>query len=128
MEVTDEELVAAYVALRDEKAAIEKRLKTEVEPIAAKLDRLSRELGRRLEERKATGLKTSEGTVSVVVTQEVGCGDWDLLLSWVRDNDRMDLLGRKVLIGPIKSMLEAGEGLPPGVYMSSAASVRVRRA
>lgn len=124
------ELVSAYIALRDERA----KLKSEYEEADAKLvtdmEQLEQAMLSICNDIKADSIKTEFGTMIRRVSERYYCTDWDNFKNYVKENDALDLLERRIHQGNFRlHMDEVREnGLPPGVNVMREYGITVRKA
>jgi Zn-dependent oligopeptidase len=124
------ELVSAYIALRDERA----KIKGEYEEADAKLvnsmEHLEQAMLSICNEIKADSIKTEFGTMIRRVNERYYCTDWDNFKDYVKENDAIDLLERRIHQGNFRQHMEEikEHGLPPGVNVMREYGITVRKA
>jgi hypothetical protein len=117
-----EELVRAYIELRDQRDLIKDRHKAELAEVTAVLDQVEDALMHQLQELGVESVKTKAGTAFKSKWTSVKVTDFDALCEYVKTNDRFDLLERRVN----KTVaLEIGE--VPGTLAESGFQVNIRR-
>lgn len=126
-EVNVEQIVAAFVKLRDHKNKIQKRHKEELAPVNEKLDRLSGWLQNDLLQRKVQSQKTAAGTAYLSTDSSATVKDRDEYLKFVIENEMWDLLENRVSKTAVRDYLEEHGEVPPGVNYVTTQVVRVRR-
>jgi len=125
-----EELVSAYIALRDERA----KLKSEYEEADTKVQKDMEQIEQTMlticNEVGADSIKTSHGTLIRRVNERFYCTDWDNFKNYVLENEAVELLERRIHQGNFKQHIAEREndGLPPGVNVMREFAVTVRRA
>lgn len=124
---TAESMIAEVVGLRDERSALK-----------AQYDRADKVLKDAMELREAALLQTindvgvnslrgDTGTAYVQVKTRSSCSDWPSLWQYIKDNDRFDLLEKRVAQKAITDMIEEGDELPPGISTFTERVVTIRR-
>jgi hypothetical protein len=128
--VNTEELVAAYIALRNERANLkdnyeeaDKKLVTDMEKLEKIMLDICNEIG-------ADSIKTTHGTLMRRVNERFYCTDWDNFKNYVLENEAVELLERRIHQGNFKEHMTQieGQGLPPGVNVMREYGITVRKA
>lgn len=128
--VNTEELVAAYIALRNERAKLkddyeeaDKKLVTDMEKLEKIMLDICNEIG-------ADSIKTTHGTLMRRVNERFYCTDWDNFKNYVLENEAVELLERRIHQGNFKEHMTQieGQGLPPGVNVMREYGITVRKA
>ena len=124
-----DQLVKAYVKIRDAKEALVREHDLKVAELDAQLSTIETEL---LELCKATGQdggKTAFGTFTRTVKTRYWTNDWDSMYRFIKEHDAPQLLERRVAQGAFKEFLESNPGLlPEGMNVDNRYAVTVRRA
>jgi hypothetical protein len=128
-EVNTEELVKAFIAIRNQRdrllqeyEAADKALKAESMQIETALLNICNSVN-------ADSIKTSHGTVMRKLNERFFCQDWDNFYKFVLDNEAVQLLERRIHQGNFKEFIKdhEGDGLPPGVNVMREYGVSVRK-
>lgn len=128
-EVNTEELVEAFIAIRNQRErllqefeAADKALKAESVQIETALLNVCNSIN-------ADSIKTSHGTVMRKLNERFFCQDWDNFYKFVLDNEAVQLLERRIHQGNFKEFMKdhEGDGLPPGVNVMREYGVSVRK-
>lgn len=122
-----DEVIAAYVKLRDKKATLEAKVKEEVAVIKEKMVKIELWLKAQADEQGVTSFKTDAGTAFITTTDFASVADWDAVVQWVKQNDAYDLLERRVSKTAVRGYLEANNELPHGVNYGTKVEMNVRR-
>jgi hypothetical protein len=140
-ELRDDDIVGAYIKLRDMRSATKDKFEAKDNKYAEKIDALQIELLRRYTERgidqiKVAGVGTSFRSTKVVAS----CGDWDVFFTWcIEQIDKSRTEGRdprdvfaffqkRLTIDTVKQHMETHEGgVPPAVNVMQQYAVSVRR-
>lgn len=116
-----DKLIEHYVHLRDRKAEIEARHKDELAPLKEDMSKIEGALQKLMNDQGVKQLKGEHGTAFQQEQTSAKVVDWDKTLSFVQENERWDLLERRV------NKTAALEEDVPGVEVSRAFKVNVRR-
>jgi hypothetical protein len=121
-------LVKVYVKIRDAKLAFKKEADATLADFDRKLAIIAAELKSRAQQEGVDGFKTEYGTVYMAVDYKVSCADWGAFYQWVKENDELDFLERRIKSAKVKEYMDAHNGeLPPGVSVFKELEARVRR-
>lgn len=115
-------LVAHYVALRDTKEALQQQHKDELAPLNADMQKLEQALQVLMQQSDVQSFKTKHGTAYTSVVANAKVVDFEATLAFIRDNERYDLLERRV-----NKTLVQEIGEVPGVELTRTIKVNVRR-
>lgn len=122
-----DDVIKAYVALRDGVEKVRTRHKEELSPYYEKMVKIEAWLQDQLQ---TQGLKNFKGTSGTAYLQEetsVTVADWEATLDYIRENEMWELLERRVSKSVVADHLESHDSVPPGVDMKRSTVVRVRR-
>jgi hypothetical protein len=126
---TADQLVGAYIKIRDAKDALVRKHEEELKKLEDQLGVVESEL---LELCKATGQdggKTVAGTFTRTVKTRYWTSDWDSMYRFIKEHDAPQLLERRVAQGAFKEFLEQNPGvLPDGMNVDNRYGITVRRA
>lgn len=128
MEVTADKLARVYIKMRDKRAEIKAAYDAEDNAIKEQMAIIEAHL---LELCKATGansLNTKYGTVIRSVQTRYWTSDWEHLHKFIKENDMLDLVERRISQLNMKNYLEENpDKLPPGLNVDSKYNITVRR-
>lgn len=127
MTVKVDEIVAAYIKLRDMKDATSRRHKEELAPINEKMGKLEAWLQKHLQSEGVDSMKTKAGTAFLQSNSSATVKDWPATLEWVKDNDEWSFLEARVNKTAVKDYMESTGDIPPGVDFKTTIVTRVRR-
>lgn len=129
MSYNTEQLVEAYVAIRDERARLLREFEAKDAELKNDLDQLKVVLLSVCNEVNADSIKTAQGTVMRKLNERFFCKDWDSFRKFVIENDAVELLERRIHQGNFKQFMSSHEedGLPPGVNVMREFDITVRR-
>lgn len=120
--------VAVFIKIRDKRDALRVTFEREELELEEQLNVIREELLKTCEAIGASSLKTPHGTVIRRVATRYWTGDWSSMHNFIKENDAMELLERRIHQGNLKAFLEENpEKLPPGLNSDSHYEVSIRR-
>ena len=122
-----EKRVGQFVKLRDMKAELAEKHKTEMQPINETMEMLKEELKIALNAANAENMKTSAGTVSLSRKVSASASDINAFWTWVITQGAFDMLDKKPNVTAITEYVQQHGVPPPGVNYSVFQDVGVRR-
>jgi hypothetical protein len=128
-EINTEQLVEAYIAIRNEREKLLNRYESEDKALKAELAKVEMALLDVCNSVNADSIKTGHGTVMRKLNERFFCQDWDNFYKFVLDNEVVHLLERRIHQGNFKEFMKEHEndGLPPGVNVLREYGVSVRK-
>lgn len=130
MSIDTEKVVEAYLAIRTERDRILKAYEEKDAELKNDMQALEQLLLGVCSEINADSIKTKHGTVMRRVNERFFCSDWENFRQFVRDNDAVELLERRIHQGNFRQFMSEHneDGLPPGVNVTREYAVSVRKA
>lgn len=122
-----DEVVAAYVRLRDRKTEIQRRHKDELAPINEDMGKLEAWLQAQLLQQGVDSMKTKGGTAYLQTSSSATVKDWDATLEFIKQTNDWSFLEARVNKTAVKDYIENSGEVPPGVDYNETIVVRVRR-
>lgn len=124
-----EELVSAYISLRNERASLKDEYEQKDNALKIDMEKLEVAMLGVCNTVNADSIKTTHGTVIRKLNERFYCQDWDNFYKFVLENEAPQLLERRIAQGNFKQYLSDNEadGLPPGVSVMREYGVVVRR-
>ena len=129
MAVKLEELVKAYIAIRNKRDANAREFNAKDSELKAELAQLDQVMLSSCNEIEADSIKTSSGTIIKTTKENFVCGDWDNFKQYVMQNDAIELLQQRLHQTNFKEFLSnrTDEGLPPGISSMKEFQIVVRK-
>lgn len=127
MDITVEQVVAAYMKLRDKKKAIEAEADSKVQEIVQKMEKFETWIREKATEQGVTSFKTNSGTAFLTTVDFANVADWDAVLNFIKTNEAYDMLERRISKTAVRSYIEAHKEVPAGVNYGTKLSVNVRK-
>ena len=123
-----EDIVRAYVSIRDSVAEIKARQKAELEPYAQALAKLEGQMMTILVDAGVDSMKTPAGTAYRSEKTSVTIADKSAFMDYIQSNGAFDLLDVRANKTAVEGYMAEHQDLPPGVNIRREASVNFRRA
>lgn len=125
---TFEQMVDAYVKLRDKKKELNDAHAQKLAPLVQMMDQLEGLMLSKLQETGQENAKTKAGTVYKAKETSVTIADKEAFRRHVIDGELWELLDWKANKTAVGELIDNEEDPPPGVNYSSRITVGVRRA
>lgn len=129
MNVNTEELVEAYIAIRNKREILLRNYEEQDKALKADMTQLEAAMLDVCNQINADSIKTSHGTVMRKLNERFFCQDWDNFYQFVLTHEAPHLLERRIHQGNFKEFMKdhEGDGLPPGVNVMREYGVTVRK-
>jgi hypothetical protein len=127
MSVNVDDVIAAYMKLRENRAVIEAEMKDKVSTIKAKMEKLEAWIKTQADAQGVTSFKTKHGTAFLTTTDYANVADWDAVLDFIRENEAFDMLEKRVSKTAVRGYIEQTKEVPPGVNYGTKLEVNVRK-
>lgn len=127
MNVNVDDVIATYMKLRDQKAAIEGEVKDKVATIKAKMDKLEAWIKEKADAEGVTSFKTKHGTAFLTTTDYANVADWDAVLNFIQENQAFDMLEKRVSKTAVRGYIDQTKAVPPGINYGTKLEVNVRK-
>jgi hypothetical protein len=127
MSVTVDDVVAAYLKLRQRKEAIEAEVKDEVKTLKEKMEQLEAWIKEQADAQGVTSFKTKHGTAFLTTTDYANVADWDAVLGFIRENEAFDMLEKRISKIAVRGYIDANKAVPPGVNYGTKLEVNIRK-
>lgn len=121
------DVIRTYMKLRDQKAAIEARVKDEVSTLKAKMEKLEAYLKAQMDAQGLTSFKSDYGTAFLTTTDYANVADWDAVIRFIRDNEAYDMLEKRVSKIAVRGYIEQSKAVPPGINYGTKLEVNIRK-
>jgi hypothetical protein len=122
-----DKFVAAYIKLRDAKAAMVSKHKEQLAPLDTAMAKIEAALLQTLNTQGAQSVKTPEGTVYKTTRTSATAAEWDTFLEWVKANEHWNFLERRVSKAAVEEFRTEFNDIPPGVSVREEVTVNIRR-
>lgn len=126
-QVTIDEVVAAYMKLRNKKDALKRNYEDAAENIKAKMKKLEAYIKEQADQQGVTSFKTHHGTAFLTTVDYANVADWDATLKFIQEENAWDMLERRVSKRAVRGYIDANKTVPPGVNYGTKIEVNVRK-
>ena len=127
MTVRIDDVIAAYMKLRDQKAALEAQIKEDVTKIKAKMEKLEAYLKAQMDAQGLSSFKSPHGTAFLTTTDYANVADWDKTLTFILDNGFYEMLEKRVTKTAVREYISNHKAVPPGITYGTKLEVNVRK-
>lgn len=127
MTATVEDVIAAYIKLRDKKEALESAVKEQTKELTEKMVKLENYLREQADAMGVTSFKTKHGTAFLTTTDFAAVADWDAVLDFVKQHDAYDMLERRVSKKAVRGYIDQMKQVPAGINYGTRLDINVRR-
>ena len=124
---TVDQVIGAYMKLRHKKEAIEADAKANMKGLKEQMVKLEAWLKQKADEDGVTSFKTDSGTAFLTTTDFAAVGDWDAVLSFIRENEAYDMLEKRVSKMAVRGYIEANKSVPAGVNYGTKLDINIRK-
>ena len=129
MAVKLEELVRAYIAIRNKRDANAREFDAKDKELKAELAQLDQVMLHSCNEIDPDSIKSNSGTIIKTMEENFVCSDWDNFKQYIVQEDAIDLLQQRIHQTNFKEFLSnrTDEGLPPGISSMKEFQIIVRK-
>ena len=128
-QVPTEKLVKAYIKMRDARAVLSAEYEAKDKEIKDQMELIEHTLLDDCKRAGADSIKTGAGTVIRGVKTSYWTSDWEAMHNFIKENDALELLERRVAQRAMGEFLKANpDKMPKGMNVESKYTVTVRRA
>jgi hypothetical protein len=124
-----DELVSAYLKIRNKKDSLFQEFQKQDRELKADLAQIEQVMLSSLNEVSADSIRTSGGTIIKTLKENYVCSDWSNFKDFVLDNEAVELLQQRIHQANFKEFLasRSEDGLPPGISTLREFSIVVRK-
>jgi len=127
MSLTIDQVISAYLKLRNKKESIEAETKDKVKGLKEQMAKLEAWIKEKADTDGVTSFKTAHGTAFLTTTDYANVADWDAVLNFIVENDAYDMLEKRVSKTAVRGYIEATKAVPSGVNYGTRIDVNVRK-
>jgi hypothetical protein len=121
------EVVEAYIKLRDARDELRKKQTEEMVPITAKMSKIEAWLQNYLQSHNLKSLKAEGGTAFLKEVSSATVDDGEAFLDFIRESGMWELIERRCAKSVVDDYVEQKGELPPGVKYSRETVCQIRR-
>lgn len=122
-----DELVSAYIKLRDKKAKMTADFKDSVAPIDDAMARCEAFLLSTLNAMGLESTRTPYGTAYTTTAVSATVADWPLVLDYVKKNELWPMLEKRVSKDFVRAFKAEHNDIPPGINWTETRVLNIRR-
>jgi len=124
-----DELVGAYLSIRNEKDALARQFQAKDKELKNDLAQLEQVMLGSCNQVGADSIKTSTGTIIKTLRENYVCSDWGNFKDFVLENEAVELLQQRIHQANFKEFLSSrtDDGLPPGISSMREFNIVVRK-
>jgi hypothetical protein len=126
--MNSEQLIATYINIRDQKAALKAKQAAEMKPFDEALAKLESQMIDILDASGAESMKTASGTAYKLVRTSVTVADKSAFMDFIKEHGAFDMLDVRANKSAVEEYLHEQQDLPPGVNVRRDMTVGFRRA
>lgn len=127
-QVPTEKLVKIYIKMRDARSALAAEYEKKDKEIKEQMEEVEKVLLEVCKNAGADSIKTGAGTVIRGVKTSYWTSDWEAMHNFIKENDALELLERRVAQRAMGEFLKANpDKMPKGMNVESKYTVTVRR-
>lgn len=127
MTVNVDDVVSAYMKLRDKKESMEAAVKEQTKAIKEKMNQLEAWLKEKADADGVTSFKTKHGTAFLTTTDYATVADWDAVLNFIRENEAFDMLEKRVSKIAVRGYIDSNKAVPAGVNYGTKLEINIRK-
>lgn len=128
MEATADQLVAIYIKMRDKKDVIKRDMEAQVVEIEEQMQVVGQQILEICKDTGAESIRTAHGTAYRTIKQRFWTNDWEAMHKFIRENEAMELLERRIHQTNMKQFLEEHPELrPAGLNIDREYAITIRR-
>lgn len=125
--MTVDEVIAAYLKLREAKESLSDKHKAEMAPLNEKMMKVEGWMQGELQKLGLQNFKGPSGTAYLQTVSSVTSESWDDTLRWILDTGAHEFLERRVSKTAVNEYMEQHGEAPPGISVTRATEVRIRK-
>jgi hypothetical protein len=128
MDVSVDKLVSVYIKMRDERDRIKREMESQIENVEEQMKVISAELLDVCKEAGVDSFRTPFGTAYRTVKERYWTNDWESFHKFMRENQALELLERRIHQTNMKQFLEENPDLhPAGLQRDREYQITIRR-
>lgn len=120
-------MVRVYRKIRDARAELKAKFDEEDKKLKEQINTIETEFQKLFAETGTTQIKTPDGVVFRQTTTKASIADASEFLPWVRENDALDMLQKRVTVKAVTDYIEETGETPPGITIYREHEIRVRK-
>lgn len=126
-EIDFDAVIAKFIQLRNERSDLKRTFELNDEVLKSQQTKIQQWILAKQRQMNVTQLKSESGIAFQVPRKIFTCQDWSVAHAWIRDNDRLDLLEKRLGQRALAEMLEETGSIPPGMGMITETEISIRK-
>lgn len=122
-----DKVIAKYIELRDQRTELKRAYEMQDAVLKEQMNRIEQWIKAVQKELGVTQLKSASGTAFQTPRNIYSCVDWGAFHQWLRENNRLDLLEKRVGQRALNEFREENGTIPPGLNVISEIEISIRR-
>lgn len=128
MDISVDKLVSTFIRMRDERDRVKRDMEKQIEDIETEMKVISSELLNICKETGADSFRTPFGTAYRTLKERYWTNDWESFHKFMRENEALELLERRIHQTNMKQFLEENPDLhPAGLQRDREYQITIRR-
>lgn len=124
---TMDSVVERFIMIRDRRLHFKKTFEAIDKAEALEMDKHDVWMLQMLKQTDATSIRTSHGTAYTQTKNRYSGADWPIFWNFIKENDRFDMLEKRVGQKAVEDYRDETGDIPPGLNVFSEETVTVRR-
>ena len=127
MALTVDQVVAAYLKLRNQKGEVQAEVKDKLDAINTKMAKLESWIQQKADSDGVSSFKTPHGTAFLTTVDFASVADWDEVVRFAKENDAYDIFEKRVSKNAVRGYIDGGRNVPAGINYGTRISVNIRK-
>jgi enamine deaminase RidA (YjgF/YER057c/UK114 family) len=128
VDISVDKLVAVYIKMRDERDRLKRDMEVQIENIESQMKVINAELLDICKEAGVDSFRTPFGTAYRTIKSRYWTNDWESFHTFMKENEAMELLERRIHQSNMKQFLEENPDThPAGLQVEKEYAITIRR-
>jgi len=128
VDISVDKLVAVYIKMRDERDRLKRDMEIQIENIEGQMKVINAELLDICKEAGVDSFRTPFGTAYRTIKSRYWTNDWESFHTFMKENEAMELLERRIHQSNMKQFLEENPDThPAGLQVEKEYAITIRR-
>jgi hypothetical protein len=128
VDISVDKLVAVYIKMRDERDRLKRDMEMQIENIESQMKVINAELLDICKEAGVDSFRTPFGTAYRTIKSRYWTNDWESFHTFMKENEAMELLERRIHQSNMKQFLEENPDThPAGLQVEKEYAITIRR-
>ena len=122
-----DDVVSTYMTLKRKKEALANSIEDQIKTIDTQMGKIEAWIKEQADVQGVTSFKTKHGTAFLSTTDFASVGDWDAVLTFIKEHEAFDMLNKAVNKTAVREYIEEHKAVPPGVNYGTKVGVSIRK-